>query len=142
MSLHQQYDEQRPTGPTVYVSTVDQQEDMRKGDVYVLYCKDMQWQIDCFVQTGLVNMMGIWQNQTDALMNAVFMIPMRGKVTDCYIHIGSERLRSVGLAERRHQPVQFNQPMVYNCACPLPLLIPYVTFILTTECRLRSIYRK
>merc|ERR1719203_2278922 len=28
------------------------------------------------------------------------MIPMRGNVTDCYVHIGSDRVRMVGLAER------------------------------------------
>ena len=95
---------------------------MRKGDVYVLYCKQMEWKIDCFVQTALVNMMGVWQNQTDAPMNAVFMIPMRGKVTDCYINIGSERLRSVGLAERKQQPIQFNQPMVQTVAVSFDIL--------------------
>ena len=128
MSLLVKYDEQRPTVPTVFVSTVDQVDDMRKGDVYVLFCKKMEWKIDCFVQTALVNMMGEWQNQTDAPMNAVFMIPMRGKVTDCYINIGSERLRSVGLTERKQQPIQFNQPMVYNCACPFSLFTSYFVY--------------
>ena len=113
MSIHDKYNEQRPTVPTVFVSTAEQ--DTALGaDVYVNYCKQMEWSIDCFVQTALVNMVATWKNQTDMIMNGVFMIPMRGKVTDCYVHIGSDRVRMVGLAERKSQSIPYNQPMVYK----------------------------
>ena len=110
--MRDKYNEQRPTVPTIFVSTAHEDPDM--NDVYVLYCKQMEWSIDCFVQTALVNMVATWKNQTDMIMNGVFMIPMRGKVTDCYVHIGSDRVRMVGLAERKSQSIPYNQPMVYK----------------------------
>jgi len=109
MSIKDKYNEQRPTVPTIFVSA--EIPDEAVNDVYVLYCKKMEWNIDCFVQTAVVNMVGEWKNQTDLVMNGVFMIPMRGNVTDCYIHLGSDRVRMVGLAERElPRPITYNQP--------------------------------
>ena len=102
-NVKMKYDEQRAKMPTVFVSFVDPKDDF--DDVYVLYPQKMEFHIDCYVQTALVNMVGFWKNQTDRALNAVFMIPMRGKVTDCYIHIGSNRVRSIRLAQRDLQSI-------------------------------------
>lgn len=97
--LLDKYNEQRPTAPTLFVSAPEDNTDLY-GDVYVMYAKQLEFSIDCYGQTSKINMLGIWHNQTDMTMDAVFMIPTRGHVTDCFIHIGSNRLRTIKLANR------------------------------------------
>ena len=95
LSLREKFDRLRPTMPTVY-GVMHESED-------VLCCtpKDMKFHADCFVETANVNMIGRWKNVSkDEYMHCVFMIPMRGSITDCFINMGSDRLRAVGLTEK------------------------------------------
>merc|ERR1712228_1097232 len=84
---------------------------MGNVEVYASRCKAMEVSIECFVQTASISIIGKWKNKTDQNINCVFMIPMRGIVTDCIINIGSERVRSVSLAEKEMKSVVYNQEM-------------------------------
>jgi len=92
------FDEQRPIAPSVFFNIPHYNAD--NANVYLAKPLQIDYSIECFNQTAIVNMVGIWKNTASHDINCVFMLPMRGRVTDCHINIGSERVRSVGLQNR------------------------------------------
>ena len=94
MDLSQKFDTLRPTTPTVYAILHGSEE------ILCIHPNNIKFTADCFVETANVNMVAEWKNESKEYMHCVFMIPMRGSVTHCFINIGSERLRTIGLAEK------------------------------------------
>ena len=114
ISTRDKFDILRPTTPSIYFIYSNHATET-DAEVYALRCKAMEISIECFAQTASVNITGKWKNKTNEEINCVFMIPMRGTVTDCFINIGTERVYSVGLAEKKEaKSVVYNQEMVYD----------------------------
>ena len=94
----------RPTLPTVYVQACDTSTDHA---IYTLHCSKMDWMIECFMETATVNMSANWLNKQNISVNCLFMIPIRGSVTDCTVYIGNERVRTTNI-------VNINNEQLYN----------------------------
>ena len=77
------------------------------SEVYNLYPQQIEFKVECLTETASINMVGKWKNISSHYMHGVFMIPMRsaGSVTDCFVNIGKDRVRTIGLRERNEMKI-------------------------------------
>ena len=76
-------DDLKPSCPIVFFTSSNGDNDT----IYSLHIKSIDIHCECYIETGLITMKGIWMNTFDKSINCVFMIPMRGQVMDCTIEI-------------------------------------------------------
>ena len=70
-----------PKCPIVFFKSSSQ------NNIYYLHIQSMDVHVECYIETALVTMKGVWEYYGDEQINCVFMIPMRGEVMDCTIEI-------------------------------------------------------
>eukprot|EP01084_Bolivina_argentea_P312660 541316_1 len=108
-TLREKFDKLCPTSPTIYFTDTSNNSKDKNAKINALHCQQMEFNIECFVQTASINMLAIWKNNTSEYMHCLFMIPIRGNITDCFIHIGNERIRSVGLIEKTASNITYGK---------------------------------